>query len=184
VDSLSVAVAAIPSNRADVVAGSDVAIIFVNGRDLLELANAASVSRRPGSAVTAFSPDRYAPLQASAVLASSLHLLGSPSPRLSKGGRAVVLCCGCGAWECGGLLALVEVDDGVVTWSDFQTPYSLDYIAEHPGQDLPIDLSLEGLGPFRFARAEYEAALRRPERIAWPYVLPHEEPPYEVEPSA
>ncbi len=75
------------------------------------------------------------------------------------------------------MLARVDVDDAVVTWSDFQRPYSLAYLAEQPGELLPEGLALESLGPFRFERRAYEAALRNPERIPWPYPSSDEELP-------
>lgn len=58
-------------------------------------------------------------------------------------GRMAVLTCDCGYFPCGGATARIEYAPDAVTWSDFHE-------ALHAGV---------ALGPFRFARDEYAAAL-------------------------
>lgn len=58
-------------------------------------------------------------------------------------GRMAVLTCGCGFFPCGGATARIEYASDVVTWSDF-----------HEALHASV-----ALGPFRFARDDYEAAL-------------------------
>jgi hypothetical protein len=66
----------------------------------------------------------------------SRHWLGEPNPDYEdERGRAVVIDTSCGAWECCGHLALIEISADEVTWR------------------------LDGLEPFRFDRTAYEAAL-------------------------
>jgi hypothetical protein len=173
-DEVRFAVSAIPFDRADLRGGEDVVFTFVNGRDLLKVVEE---FERPLAIEAGFSPtSSYAPVRASDVLPPSGHWLWSPDPDLSLTDWSVVFTCGCGDWGCGGLLARVEVGDEVVSWSDFQTPYALWRMAESPERPVRADISREGLGPFRFDRAKYEAALKRPERIVWPNASSGDDP--------
>jgi hypothetical protein len=40
---------------------------------------------------------------------------------------------------------------------------------EQPWMPTEGDVSRDGLGPFRFERSQYEAALRHPAHVPWPY---------------
>ena len=75
----------------------------------------------------------------------SRHWLGEPDPILEERGRAAVLTCTCRCYGCGGAAARITIeDDDVVTWSDFR---------------LANSDTLVPIGPFRFDRAAYEAAI-------------------------
>ncbi|MGH2688704.1 MAG: hypothetical protein ACRDKW_07845, partial [Actinomycetota bacterium] len=63
----------------------------------------------------------------------------------------------------------IDVGDDLVVRSDFQTPYILDRITEQSGMPTEGDVSRDGLGPFRFKRSQYEAALCHPVPVPWPY---------------
>jgi hypothetical protein len=131
------------------------------GRLLLLPPTAVSVLVRPGYSGTS----SYAAPPARFVLPPSAHW---PASDLSRAQWAVVYTCGCGDWSCG-LLARNDADDRVVIWSDFQTPFSIDWMLEHPGEPVEGDISRAGFGPFRFDRLQYEVALRNPERVPWPH---------------
>jgi hypothetical protein len=60
--------------------------------------------------------------------------------------KTALLGCGCGEVGCSPLMARITVTDESVTWEDFEQP-------TRPGWDY------EGLGPFKFDRAQYEQAL-------------------------
>ncbi len=62
--------------------------------------------------------------------------------------KTVLLGCTCGEPGCWPLMARVDAAAGTVTWSDFEQPH-------RRGR-----WSFDGLGPFRFDRGAYEAALR------------------------
>ncbi|SMF18068.1 hypothetical protein [Streptomyces sp. Amel2xC10] len=68
---------------------------------------------------------------------------------LTESDEAPLLGCPCGAWQCAPLLAARRVTGTTVTWSAFHLPFR-----EHWGE-LP-------LGPFVFARDDYEASLASP----------------------
>lgn len=120
-----------------------VVLVRIDGIDLFEAVEATRNLPEPDweddcddDGVPGLSPDLLTP--------PSLHWLGNPDPRWSESGRAVVLDCGCGQWECGGVLARIEVRPDVITWSDFRGP--------RDGDPIPV-------GPFVFDREQYEAAL-------------------------
>ena len=69
----------------------------------------------------------------------------NPTANLARDGIVAVIACACGDFLCGGATARVTVGDEVVTWEDF-TPAN---------GGAPI----AGLGPFRFERRTYLAAL-------------------------
>jgi hypothetical protein len=167
VDIVQFALAPIPFRRADVDAGDDVVFVSVNGRDLIEAIH--TYERRLAVDAGYKPPLPYAALPADRVLPPSLQWLGRPSEDLTHGDWIVVFTCGCGDWSCGGLLARIDVGDDLVVWSDFQTPYIVDRITEQSGMPTEGDVSRDGLGPFRFKRSQYEAALRHPVRVPWPY---------------
>lgn len=128
---------------ADAKKPSPVVVVTVNGDDLYEAVEAARALPEPdwvddddSGDVPGVSPDLVVP--------PARHWLGSPDPRWSEDGLAVVLNCECGDWECGGVLARIEVAPNTVTWSGFREP--------RRGNAL-------GVGPFTFSREQYEAAL-------------------------
>lgn len=93
----------------------------------------------------------YEGLPASQILPPSRHLLGEPRP---PGAIATALLgCECGEWGCWPLLADVHAGPDEVVWSDFRQPHR-----EAPDRQWTYD----GLGPFRFGRPGYEAALNQP----------------------
>ncbi len=63
-------------------------------------------------------------------------------------GKTPVLGCACGNWGCWPLLARITVTGDEVVWDAFEQPHRAkrDY---------------RGFGPFRFARAQYDAAVLR-----------------------
>ena len=63
---------------------------------------------------------------------------------LYEDGRVAVLTCVCGELRCGGVVARIEFDHDVVTWSDLC----------HANYLTP-----QGVGPFVFARSQYDKAL-------------------------
>ncbi len=113
-----------------------VARVFIDGRDLIELAAEfeADSARAEGHPKLAgkydgLNPEAWADL-----------------PEQYGDGRAAVLCCECGEVGCWPLRVRITLGDQVVTWSDFEQPY-------RPGW------SHAGLGPFTFARAQYDEAV-------------------------
>lgn len=120
-----------------------VVVVSIDEADLFEAIEAAGPAEDDwdndaDDGVPGLSPGLVAP--------PSRHWLGRPDPGWTEAGRAVVMDCGCGEWECGGVLARIEVDRDVVRWSDFRGPRD----------GAPI-----AVGPFTFAREQYEAALSR-----------------------
>jgi hypothetical protein len=67
-----------------------------------------------------------------------------PTANLAQNGTVPVITCACGDFLCGGATVRVTVGDEVVTWDDFRTANTR----------APVDL-----GPFRFERRAYMAAL-------------------------
>jgi hypothetical protein len=168
-DVIRFAVAAIPFHRSDVRAWDDIVCTFVNGRDLLDVVT--DFERPMALRAGLTQVNSYAPPAADGILAPSRHWLGSPHEFLAFEGWAMVLTCGCGAWECGGLLARITLDADVVVWSEFDVLPGLEAKAE--GQPVEEAISRAGL-VFRFDRAHYEASLHAPDRIPWPYGGPTE----------
>ena len=118
---------------------SDAVQITVDGRDLYDELEAA---RDPTDSDW---EEGDAPgVRVELVAAPSRHWIGEPDPNYSEGSLVVVFDCGCGEWECGGYLARIDVGANDVTWSNFCGPRG--------GRVLPV-------GPFRFARDQYEEAL-------------------------
>jgi hypothetical protein len=124
---------------------SPVVVVTVDGDDLYEAVEAArdapELDWDDDDADSGDAPG----LNPELVATPSRHWLGSPNPRWSESGLAVVLNCECGEWECGGVLARIEVGPDTVTWSEFREPGGGNRLA---------------LGPFTFSREQYEAALR------------------------
>ncbi|WP_409466975.1 hypothetical protein [Amycolatopsis sp. GA6-003] len=66
----------------------------------------------------------------------------------AEDGKTTLLACACGDWGCWPLLARVTVTGDEVVWDSFGQPH-------RPERDY------RGFGPFRFARAQYDAAVLR-----------------------
>lgn len=120
--------------------------IEIDGRPLQELARSVELphAQAEGSPSIAGGYEGLGPDQ---INRERGHFLGSPVATSFEDGDTVLLGCECGEWGCWPLTALVSVSGEEVTWSRFRTGHR--------------DWDLSGLGPFRFLRAEYEAALDR-----------------------
>lgn len=77
----------------------------------------------------------------------AVHYTGRPAASWFGDGDTVLLGCVCGDWGCWPLTASVDADDRHVVWHRFRNG--------HRAWDLGR------LGPFRFARSQYDEALRR-----------------------
>lgn len=105
---------------------------------------------------------RYEGLPANQILPPSRHLLGDPQPSGAPG--TALLGCECFEWGCWPLLADVHVGLDEMVWSSFRQPHR-----NGPGRRWNYD----GLGPFSFARTQYEAALSGPWRGSSTRRRPH-----------
>ncbi len=162
-DTIAFEVAPFPADRSDITEGAEVVSILLNGREFLE------VLRDFEAGALSEGTDRVAdsssPLPATAVLPPSRHWLGEPVPRLAFGDWAAVYTCGCGAWECGCLLARISLKSDEVVWSDFATFAELDRLLNPDSPQAPTGrqirdvLAHRRLGPFRFRLDQYERAL-------------------------
>ncbi|MFS8096459.1 hypothetical protein LFM09_04900 [Lentzea alba] len=74
--------------------------------------------------------------------------LTSGSNLLRPGRGVAVLGCSCGDVGCWPLLADITVDGDTIVWNEFRQPYR-------------EDRDYTRFGPFRFDRAQYEAALEK-----------------------
>ena len=101
----------------------DELLVRIDGRDLSDLLVERKIDAGAGLIPT------------HAVAPPSRHWLGEPLPWLSEGASVGVLEGGCGAWQCCGVSAHIEISDSTVTWK------------------------VDGLDPFTFDRIEYERAL-------------------------
>ncbi len=118
--------------------------IEVNGRQLQHLARDvehvhAQAEGKPGLA------GDYAGLSPLQVRGSARHFLGEPRASWFEDGDTVLMGCSCGEWDCWPLTARVLAGGDVVRWTTFRTGHR--------------DWDLSALGPFEFARLQYEAAL-------------------------
>jgi hypothetical protein len=82
------------------------------------------------------------------ILWPSRHFLGKPRLSAFDDGDTVLLGCLRGDWGCWPLVADVAVAEDSVTWSRFRNGHRATW-------------DLGDLGPFVFARTQYEAALRQ-----------------------
>jgi hypothetical protein len=119
------------------------AVIYINGRRLYDLSREAA--SEPEEEWVAPPP--------TVVLPPSQQLLGGADvwedanePWFEEG-RVAVGACGCSFPGCDSLLVKIDVTDEEVVWHDFRR------------HNRP-SVSYESLGPFRFDRQQYEAALR------------------------
>ncbi len=128
--------------------------IRINGRPLPELVREveeayASAEDRPGLAGS------YEGLPADEVLPPSRHFLGeAEAQHLSMEDRVHILGCDCGESGCWPLACRMSVEADRILWSDFCQPH-------RSSPRNPSIWSYEGLGPFAFAREQYEVALSR-----------------------
>lgn len=119
--------------------------IEVNGRPLQDLARAVEQRLADAEGASDLVGD-YAGLSPSQVRGSARHFLGEPKASWFDDGDTVLMgCAGCGDWGCWPLTAKILVSDEVVRWTNFRTGHR--------------DWDLSAIGPFRFARSQYEAAL-------------------------
>lgn len=118
------------------------AVVYVNGVRLFDLAYAA----------TSEPDEEWVSPPPRVVLPPSRQLLGGadvwedPGEPYFDDGLVAVGACGCSYPGCDALLVKIDVLDEVVVWHDFRRH-------NRPSALYP------GLGPFRFDRREYEAAL-------------------------
>ncbi len=90
----------------------------------------------------------------------STHLFGDPDDlysdlvRTGEAMKPAVLVCECREAGCWPLCVRIDLEPDVVVWSDFEQPHR----AEDDGRNAAW--FYETVGPFRFDRAAYEAALR------------------------
>ena len=90
---------------------------------------------------------KYGLLPAAAVLPPSKHFLGRAEVWYASGdGKPYLLLCDCGEPGCWPLEAEIELRSATVIWHRFRQPHRDQW-------------SYESLGPFEFARTQYEAAL-------------------------
>lgn len=120
-------------------------IISINETSLIDLARTAEQpwADREGKPDLAGS---YMGLGPWAIGGSSIHFLGNPHAVWFDDGDTVLLGCDCGEWGCWPLVAHIGVTHTQVAWSRFRQGHR--------------DWDLSALGPFVFARVEYEEALR------------------------
>lgn len=122
--------------------GDQTVQVLIDGESLGHRYNSAKGkwdSSRPLCAWTA--QDGITPLE----LWSSSSDSSSDVGELCEDGRIAVLTCSCGELMCGGAVAGIEFTHETVTWSNFR----------HANYLTPKDI-----GPFVFARAQYDRALR------------------------
>ncbi len=124
--------------------------LAVNGADLVDLVRDVELPFASADDEVDLAGS-YTGLHPDALLPPSRHLLGSPAAGLFDGEKAYVLGCTCGEAGCWPLLARIQIHDRTVSWSDFENGFRSEW-------------KYEGLGPFNFDRAQYEAALRSPGR--------------------
>ena|SRR5687768_8236083 len=126
--------------------------IKINGRDLVDLVRAVEnpYAYKEGSSSLA---GAYAGLPPEEVAPPSLHFFGRPSyPAYCREPKVQVLGCECGEPGCWPLVCLIQVDRDRVLWSSFEQPH-------RSGEGNRAVWLYDSLGPFEFARDEYEAAL-------------------------
>ena len=125
--------------------------IVIDDRDLVDHARAVEAPQ----AAAEGAPDiagTYVGLPWDDVCPPSRHYFGKPLTLLDAyGDRTQVLRCTCRESGCWPMTCRIAADDEVVTWSDFEQP--------HRSARSGSRWLYEGLGPFQFARSEFERAL-------------------------
>jgi hypothetical protein len=79
-------------------------------------------------------------------IGETAHFLGRPRASWFEDGDTVLMGCTCGEWGCWPLTTQVSVDASRVVWEGFRNGHR--------------DWDLSALGPFEFARTQYDEALR------------------------
>ncbi len=127
--------------------------IYINSRNLLEFVREVELpfAAQEGHPEMA---GGYVGLPPENVLFPSEHFLGQPIrwQQDTQTGKIAVMQCSCGTSGCWPLMARVEVETDVVTWSDFEQPHRM------PNWG-PRHWQYDGCGPFHFERKQYEQAL-------------------------
>lgn len=127
--------------------------IRINGRDLVDLVRIVEhpFADREGApsiagAYAGLPPDE-------STCPPSRHFFGEPSTALYRyGHKTQILGCDCGEVGCWPFLCLIEVNQGCVTWSQFEQPH-------RRGTGTQCAWTYEELGPFEFDVGQYEHAL-------------------------
>lgn len=116
---------------------------IVNGRSLVDLVTSFEQSQHhnPAGGYAGIVPAyfRFGDL--------GLYYLGLEAEQWPKPGHAWLLGCDCGEVGCWPLEARISLTDETVMWSDFSQPHRDAW-------------NYTDFGPFRFARDQYEAAIR------------------------
>lgn len=117
----------------------------VNGRLLSDLAGV--VEARVADRADRKLAGSYAALPKDRVEWPSRHFLGQPAADLTwfESEEPILLGCPCGEAECWPLVARIDIEPGLVTWSNFRNGHR--------------DWDLSDLGPFCFAEDDYRRAL-------------------------
>jgi hypothetical protein len=126
--------------------GTAEVVIVINETSLIDLSRTAE---QPWADLEG-KPDlagSYMGLGPWAVGGSSTHFLDNPHAVWFDDGDTVVLGCDCGEWGCWPLVAHITVTQDQVEWSRFRQGHR--------------EWDLSTLGPFVFARTQYEQALRK-----------------------
>lgn len=118
------------------------AVLYVNGHRLYDLAHAAA--SEPDEAWV--SPPPAVVLPPSRQLLGGADVWEDPDEPWFDEGWVAVGACGCSSPGCDALLVKIDVLDEVVVWHDFRR-------YNRPS------MTYSGLGPFYFARHDYEASL-------------------------
>jgi hypothetical protein len=134
----------------------DVAVIRINGRDLVDMVREVEQPFADGEGHSERAA-QYEGLPVEAIYFPSRLLLGEHSDYenfICEHEDKVQLyrCGGCGEHGCWPLVVRIVVTEESVIWSDFEQPHRC------PSEDGAW--RYDSLGPFVFDRTEYEAALR------------------------
>ena len=124
--------------------------ILIDGVDLVELARAVEFTQPDSEEIAG----KYAGLSADEdILPPSKHFLGIPRWEVyDYNGKTQVLGCDCGEPGCWPLVCSIDAGPSEVEWRDFEQPH-------RSGTEGGVVWSYDLLGPFRFARGQYESAL-------------------------
>jgi hypothetical protein len=121
--------------------------IEVNGTDLVELARRAELPSAQADDEEELAGTYVGLVPGYIRIDLASQFLGNPGPSLAPGPaqKTALLSCHCGEVGCSPLLARVTIDEGTVTWDEFEQPTRPDW-------------DYEGF-EFTFERGQYEQAL-------------------------